>query len=139
MKPQDLTVTKTLNVNVTRHIRAAPEEVFRAWTDPARLQRWYGTSRQIVDPKVDGLFFLAMEHQGRTWPHYGRYLRLERPRLVESEGTQGAETVVTIDLAARDGGTALTLRHAGIPDTELGRGHQEGWTQIVAGVARALE
>lgn len=132
-----------LNVNVSRLIRASPEEVFRAWMDPQRLQRWFGTTRQIVDPKVDGLFFLAMEHQGRTWPHYGRYLRIEKPRLVEftwmSEGTQGRESVVTIEMTARDGGTLLTLTHAGVPDTDLGRGHEEGWTAIVGEVAKALE
>ncbi len=132
-----------LNVNVSRLIRAAPEEVFRAWMDPQRLHRWFGTTRQIVDPKVDGLFFLAMEHQGRTWPHYGRYLRIEEPRLVEftwmSEGTQGRESVVTIEMTARDGGTQLTLTHAGVPDTDLGRGHEEGWTAIIGEVAKALE
>ena len=133
----------TLNVNVSRLIRAAPEEVYRAWIDPERLQRWFGTTRQIVNPRVDGLFFLAMEHQGRIWPHYGRYLRLEKPRLVEftwmSEGTEGRETVVTIEMTAREGGTQLTLTHTGIPDTQLGRGHQEGWTAIVAEFAKALE
>ena len=132
-----------LKVNVSRLIRATPESVFRAWLDPERMQRWFGTTRQIVNPKVDGLFYLAMEHQGRTWPHYGRYLRLEKPRLVEftwmSEGTEGKETVVTIELVAREGGTQLTLNHVGVPDTELGRGHQEGWTAIIAEFAKALE
>ena len=133
----------TLKINVSRLIRAAPEDVFRAWTDAERMQRWFGTKKQIVNPKVDGLFYLAMEHQGRIWPHYGRYLRLEKPRVIEftwmSEGTEGRETVVTIELVARDGGTQLTLNHAGVPDTELGRGHQQGWTAIVAELAKALE
>ena len=133
----------TLKVNVSRLIRAAPEDVFRAWTDAERMQRWFGTKKQIVNPKVDGLFYLAMEHQGRIWPHYGRYLRLEKPRVIEftwmSEGTEGRETVVTIELVARDGGTQLTLNHEGVPDTELGRGHQQGWTAIVAELAKALE
>ncbi len=133
----------TLKINASRLIRAAPEDVFRAWTDPERMQRWFGTKKQIVNPKVDGLFYLAMEHQGRIWPHYGRYLRLEKPRVIEftwmSEGTEGRETVVTIELVARDGGTQLTLNHAGVPDTELGRGHQQGWTAIVAELAKALE
>jgi uncharacterized protein YndB with AHSA1/START domain len=132
-----------LKINVSRLIRATPENVYRAWLEPERIQRWFGTSRQIVNPKVDGLFYLAMEHQGRTWPHYGRYLRLEKPRLVEftwmSEGTEGKETVVTIELVAREGGTQLTLNHVGVPDTELGRGHQEGWTAIIAEFAKALE
>jgi uncharacterized protein YndB with AHSA1/START domain len=56
-----------------------------------------------------------------------------------SEGTEGRETVVTVKLAARDGGTQLTLEHVGVPDTELGRGHQEGWTAIVGEIAKALE
>ena len=133
----------TLKINASRLIRAAPEDVFRAWTDPERMQRWFGTKKQIVNPKVDGLFYLAMEHQGRIWPHYGRYLRLEKPRVIEftwmSEGTEGRETVVTIELVARDGGTQLTLNHAGVPDTELGRGHQQGWTSIVAEFAKSLE
>jgi uncharacterized protein YndB with AHSA1/START domain len=133
----------TLKVNVSRLIRAAPEDVFRAWTDPERMQRWLGTKKQIVNPKVDGLFYLGMEYQGRIWPHYGRYLRLEKPRVIEftwmSEGTEGRETVVTIELVARDGGTQLTLNHAGVPDTELGRGHQQGWTEIVAEFAKSLE
>jgi uncharacterized protein YndB with AHSA1/START domain len=133
----------TLKLNVSRLIRAAPEDVFRAWTDPERMQRWFGTTKQIVNPKVDGLFYLAMEHQGRTWPHYGRYLRLEKARVIEftwmSEGTEGKETVVTIELAPRDGGTQLTLNHVGVPDNEMGRGHQEGWTAIVAEFAKSLE
>ncbi len=137
------TPKSTLKIEVSRLIRAAPEEIFRAWTDPARFPRWFGAVRHIVDPKVDGLYFLAMEHEGRTWPHYGRYLRLERPRLVEftwmSEGTLGVESVVTITLTPRDGGTQLELRHAGVPDSEIGRGHQEGWTSIVEGMAKALE
>lgn len=134
---------KTLKVNVSRLIRATPEDVYRAWLDPERMQRWFGTGRQIVNPKVDGLFYLSMEHQGRTWPHYGRYLRLEKPKLVEftwmSEGTEGKETVVTIELVARDGGTQLTLNHVGVPDSELGRGHQDGWTAIIAELAKGLE
>jgi uncharacterized protein YndB with AHSA1/START domain len=132
-----------LKVNVSRLIRAAPDDVFRAWLDPERLQRWFGTSRQIVNPKVDGLFYLAMQHEERLWPHYGRYLRIEKPRLIEftwmSEGTEGRETVVTIEMVGRDGGTQLTLNHAGVPDTALGRGHEAGWTAIVAEFAKALE
>jgi uncharacterized protein YndB with AHSA1/START domain len=107
------------------------------------MQRWFGTTRQIINPKVDGLFYLAMEHQGRIWPHYGRYLRIETPRIVEftwmSEGTEGRETVVTIEMSGRDNGTQLALSHTGIPDTKLGRGHEEGWKAIVEGVAKALE
>jgi uncharacterized protein YndB with AHSA1/START domain len=65
---------------------------------------------------VDGLFYLAMKHEGRTWTHYGRFIRIERPRQVEytwvSESTQGVETVVAVTFEPRDGQTEVTLRHS---------------------------
>jgi hypothetical protein len=29
-----------------------------------------------VNPVVDGLFYLAVKHEGRTWPHFGRFVRI---------------------------------------------------------------
>jgi uncharacterized protein YndB with AHSA1/START domain len=29
-------------LNLVRHYPAAPEEVWRAWTDPQALSRWWG-------------------------------------------------------------------------------------------------
>ena len=56
-----------------------------------------------------------MPFEDRKYPHYGRYLRIDRPRLLEftwiSEGTRGKESVVTIELVARGGKTELTLTH----------------------------
>jgi hypothetical protein len=34
--------------------------------------------------------------------------------------------------------TEVTLRHAGVPDDELGRQHKEGWTWILSALADAL-
>ena len=80
----------------------------------------------IPNPVVDGLFDWLVKHEGRTWPHYGRFLRLERPRLVEytwmSEGTKGAESIVTLTMEPRGGETEVTLRHSGVPDDEMDAG-----------------
>jgi uncharacterized protein YndB with AHSA1/START domain len=35
---------------------------------------------------------------------------------------------VTITLAPRKNGTEVTLHHANVPDDDMGRGHQDGWT-----------
>ncbi len=60
-------------------------------------------------------------------------------RRIPAGHRAGSFGMFTIEMTARDGGTQLTLTHAGVPDTDLGRGHEEGWTAIVGEVAKALE
>jgi len=55
-----------------------------------------------------------------------------------SEGTKGAESVVTVTLQQSGDQTDVTLRHAGVPDDELGHQHKEGWTWILNALADAL-
>ena len=56
-----------------------------------------------------------------------------------SEATRGLETVVTITLAPHAGGTEVTLHHANVPDDDMGRGHQEGWTWYLNVLAERFE
>jgi uncharacterized protein YndB with AHSA1/START domain len=131
---------KLTDVAVTRSIPAPAEKVFEVWMDPKSPGGpWFGAERVILNPVVDGLFYLAVKHEGRTWPHYGRFVRIERPRQVEytwvSEGTQGVESVVAVTFEARGDHTEVTLRHSGVPDDEMGRRHQEGWAWVLAKLA----
>ncbi len=93
----------------------------------------------ILNPLVDGLFYIAVKHQGRIWPHYGRFLKIDRPRRVEytwmSEATKGAESVVTVTMEPRGDETEVTLHHSGVPDDEMGRQHKDGWTWILSTLA----
>ncbi len=131
------------DITVNRTIPASPEKIYDVWIDPKSPGGpWHGAERVIFNPVVDGLYYLAIKHEGRVWPHYGRFTKLERPRLVEftwmSEGTKGAESVVTVTLQPRGDQTDVTLRHAGVPDDELGHQHKEGWTWILNALADAL-
>jgi uncharacterized protein YndB with AHSA1/START domain len=88
-----MTMTLT-DITVTREIPAPADKVFDVWIDPKSPGGpWFGAERVILNPVVDGLFYIAVKHEGRTWPHYGRFLRIDRPRVVEhtwvSEGTKG--------------------------------------------------
>ena len=91
----------------------------------------------------DGLFYFVVKHEGRAWPHYGRFIRLERGRTIEhtwvSEATRGLETIVIITLAPCDGGTDVTLHHANLADDEMGRGHKEEWTSFLNILADRFE
>jgi uncharacterized protein YndB with AHSA1/START domain len=124
---------KTFEVTVSRTVNASPEEVFDVWLDPRSPGGlWFGVKRVIVNPVVDGLFYHVVEHEGRAWPHYGRFIHLDRGRAIEhtwvSEATRGLESVVSITLKAANGRTDVTLRHTNVPDDEMGRGHEAGWT-----------
>jgi uncharacterized protein YndB with AHSA1/START domain len=131
------------DITVTRTIPASPEKIFDLWINPKSPGGpWFGGERVIVNPVVHGLFYLAAKSEGRIWPHYGRFLRLERPRVVEytwmSEGTKGAESIVTLTMEPRGGETEVTLRHSGVPDDEMGRRHKDGWTWILSTLAEGL-
>ena len=86
---------------------------------------WFGVERVILNPVVDGLFYHVVTHEGRSWPHYGRFIRLDCGHAIEhtwvSEATRGLESIVTITLASRGDRTEVTLHHANVPDDEMGR------------------
>jgi uncharacterized protein YndB with AHSA1/START domain len=131
---------KLIDISVTRAIPAPAERVFDVWMDPTSPGGpWFGADRVIVNAVVDGLFYMAVSHEGRIWPHYGRFIAIERPRRVEytwvSEATQGVETVVAVTFEPRGEQTEVTLRHSGVPDDEMGRRHEEGWTWVLSMLA----
>jgi uncharacterized protein YndB with AHSA1/START domain len=128
------------DITVARRIDARAEQVFDVWIDPhSPGGPWFGTERTIMNPVVDGLFYFSVSHQGRSWPHYGRFLRIDRPRAIEytwmSEGTRGIESVVALTFEPRGDETEVTLRHSGLADDEMGRQHQEGWKWVLGALA----
>jgi uncharacterized protein YndB with AHSA1/START domain len=131
------------DLTVSRTIPAPAEKIFDVWIDPKSPGGpWFGAARVILNPVVDGLFYLAAEHQGRTWPHYGRFLQIDRPRRIEytwmSEGTKDAESVVALTFEPRGNDTEVTLRHSGVPDDEMGRQHKDGWAWVLDMLAQAM-
>ncbi|MHB8678699.1 MAG: SRPBCC family protein [Rudaea sp.] len=125
-----------LRISVGKTYAAPPERVFRAWTDPASAKAWLAMGGDAsIDPRPGGLFYLGMPFENGTHPHYGRYLRVEAPRVLEftwvSEHTRGKESVVTIQFTARGKQTELNLTHEGLPDEEIARKHTIGWTHFL--------
>src|SRR5206468_2797340 len=118
-----------LRITVPRRIEASPEEVFDAWAEPDLFRRWLEPHRAILrKAAVDELWYWEANHADRLWAHYCRYLRVERPRLLEfawmSEATRGLESRVTVEMTPSRGATDLVLTHHGLPDDEMGRRHE---------------
>jgi uncharacterized protein YndB with AHSA1/START domain len=136
--------THLLRVTVPRRIDASPEEVFDAWADPELFRRWFQPRRAILrKAAVDELWYWEADHAGRLWAHYCRYVRVERPRLLEftwmSEATRGLESLVTLEMTPSRGATELVLTHTGLPDDEMGRGHEPGWKHFADVLAEKIK
>lgn len=129
---------------VDRILDARVEEVWKAWTDVGLLADWIVAPgcRVEADVRVGGAFRFDMGCDDEPpVPHTGRYLALERPRLIEftwvSPWTDG-ESHVRIDLEPVGNRTRFRLVHTGLPDEANAKDHEGGWNEF-AQVAVAPE
>ncbi|MFF0213736.1 SRPBCC family protein [Streptomyces vinaceus] len=136
-------------LTVERSMIATEHTLYAGWTQ--EFDRWFAAPGSVLmRAEVNAPFFFetesAPEPEGpRTrHPHYGRFLRLVPNRLVELTwvtgrgGTEGAETVVTVELLPHPIGTHVRLTHAGFPDEAARDRHAEAWEQVLVQQDEAL-
>jgi len=127
--------SRPLHVTCRHTVNAKPAEAFAAWTD--RIDTWFaqpGTLSMVPEPGR-AYFFYNRDEWGRH-PHYGRFLDVVENQLIEmtwmtgdgnAEGTEGAETVLRIELEPDGSATEVRLTHAGFVTERSRRGHAENW------------
>jgi len=131
------------DVTVSRTIPAPAEQIFDMWLNPKGPGGpWFGAARLIFNPQVDGLFYSLVVFEGKNHPHYGRFVKIDRPKQIEhtwvSEGTKGVESTVSVTFEPRGDDTEVTIHHSGVPDDEVGRKHKDGWGWILEMLAQGM-
>jgi uncharacterized protein YndB with AHSA1/START domain len=140
---------RLFTLSVERDIAAPAAIVYQAWT--TGFDRWFAAPGSVLmHPQVNAAFFFETEFRSEgqaaalRHPHYGRFLRLIVDRLVEltwvtgAGGTEGAETVVTVELQPTGSLTRLTLTHAGFAGEAARDRHREAWPMVLAHLDRQL-
>ena len=145
---------------IERTLRASPERVFDAFTDPEQLTKWWWPNgftcpAAEVDLRVGGTYRLAMEWPGSIpaeaqFSHHmgGEYYEIDRPRRLVMSGRavndeQGElfATLIELTFAACDGGTALTMRQSyfePMPPPEAMAGAEQGWSEQLEKLERLV-
>src|SRR5258708_21880643 len=117
------------------------DRVFRAWTDPEALERWFRPfgmpiSVARLDLQAGGRYqFNIHEPTGKISTISGQYVEIMQPEKPVytrvSEATDSRETLVTMLFAEHDHKTELTLIHERFARVDFVRPHQEGWTSML--------
>lgn len=142
-----MTTGATERLELRHRYAHSPERVFDAWTDARGMATWMRPG-PTTDVKVDldvrkgGSFSIDMIFGEQSILHTGTYEVVDRPRrLVFTWMAPHFEspTKVTLEFRAVSGGTELVLVHEGLPSEESATNHTQGWTQILAHLATALD
>jgi uncharacterized protein YndB with AHSA1/START domain len=132
------------SLQITRFINASPARVYKAWTDPAELQRWFGpenvrTIDIAAEVRVGGKYcWNLVKQDGEEMSCRGEYRELVPERKVvftwkwdDDEAWENHNSVVTVEFLARDDGTEVKLTHEQLPSEESRDRHNEGWNSVL--------
>jgi len=134
-----------MTLRLTRAVPAPRDAVFRAWTDPEALRRWWMPAEGMslpaaeVDLRPGGRYRFTMRNaKGEEFHLTGVYREVRPPEhLVYTwrwEGTErdgDGETLVTVDFEASGATTLLHLTHEQFPDAGTRDRHGVGWGGVL--------
>lgn len=150
---------------VITHLFAAPRAlVYRTWTEPERVKRWWGPKGFTapvaqIDLRVGGKYLFDMRSaEGKDYWSTGTYREIvPQERIVATdsfadesgqvvtasyygmEGIWPLELQVTVTFEELGGRTKMTLRHSGIPTGRMQELTEVGWNESFDKLAQALE
>jgi len=146
-------MSDSLELHLTKVIKAKRSRVFAAWTEAELMRQWLApgeliSPRATSDPRVGGNFIIHME--GMMGEKFTRGIAsgtfeeiVPNERLVFTWNWEGdyrpPQTVITVSLRDVDGGTELTLSQVGFGDEGHQSGYSAGWESAFAKLRTIIE
>jgi uncharacterized protein YndB with AHSA1/START domain len=131
-------------ITINRVFAAPRALVFRAWTDPGQLTRWYGprgvsTPRDRIDfdPRPGGTWSVVMvnDETGEEYPTGGVFHEVTEPeRLVFTWGDparQESMTLCEVEFADLGDKTEMSFRQTGLTGEHRCAGVHDGWSSAL--------
>ena len=112
-------------------IKATPEEVYTALTNPLTIELWSGYPAEMQP--VEGEEFTMFDGDIT-----GRIISvIPNQQLIQEWyfGERQEESLVTIELKAVEGGTRIELSHINVPDEDF-KDLEEGWRSFYWGALK---
>lgn len=136
---------------ITRIFDAPRHLVFKAWTEPEHMMRWWGPNGFTLpvcemDVRPGGALRLRMRSpEGRDYWVQGVYREIVEPERIvftagsmDEQGKPGPETVIIVTFAESEGKTMLTVHQTFEAVTTQTRGAHQGWSESLDRLAEYL-
>ena len=113
-----------LEITTTRIFNAPPDLVWRAWTDPESIPRWWGpdgfsVSIHKMDFRPGGEWNFTMHGpDGTDYENRKIFLEISFPERLVMRHNGHPQHTMTVTFEPYEGGTLLTLHHLFVDQTE---------------------
>lgn len=141
---------------VEGYIAAPPGAVFRAWTDPEIVMKWFGPRPRSllsadINLQVGGTWrFVMREDADGSMGFGGEYMVIDRDRRLVMKWSKFTETLsgppdtpsvsqVDITLSLKGAGTDIRIVHSAIPDKDTRIGFTSGWEHGIKNLRDMLD
>jgi uncharacterized protein YndB with AHSA1/START domain len=149
---------------IARVFNAPREPLWKAWTEPERLMKWWGPKNFTspvakIDLRVGGKYLFCMRSpEGKDFWSTGVYKEIvpmrrlvctdsfadEKGNVVPAShygmpGDWPLELLVTVTFEEKKGKTTMILRHEGIPAGTMSDNTEAGWNESFDKLAESLK
>ena len=134
-----------------RVLKAPPERVYRAFTDPAAMCKWlpphgFTGTMHHMEPKVGGSWRMSFTNlsAGATHTFGGNYLELQPGKRLRytskfDDTNVPGEMTTTVELSQVFCGTEMQITQEGIPDVIPSQACHLGWQESLALLTQLVE
>jgi uncharacterized protein YndB with AHSA1/START domain len=130
------------SLTLKRQLKAAPEKVYEAWTQPEQMIRWWGVTPHPKTPIAETDLRVGGRYRVQFWGADGEHHSVSgvyrevvpNRKLVFTwawQSTPERESQVTIDIKPASEGSLLTLIHEQFADVKARDDHGVGWNRAL--------